>query len=302
MRVARVSAQAKVNLLLRVGARDSSGYHAISTWFLRLDLSDEIVVRVGGNVRAIDVAGPRVPPGGLGPPEKNLAYRAAVAYAERTGWPRGGGFSIELTKNIPVGGGLGGGSADAGAVLRALDALAAAPIRNQALVELAVLLGSDVPFLTSEFIAAFGTGRGEKLQPIDALPARDVVLVVPDFAISTPDAYRWLDESRPSVPPPQELQTWLVPRAALTSWELLSETPLHTNDFESVLERRHPALLRFRERLSSRGAQIAHLAGSGSAVFGVFDGSPPSAGDLSVDALVIPTRTSSRVVQVEVLE
>ena len=300
MRVARVSAQAKVNLLLRVGARDSAGYHAISTWFLRLDLADEIAVRIGGNIRAIDVAGPRLPSGGFGPAEKNLAYRAAVAYAERTGWPRG--FSIELTKNIPVGGGLGGGSADAGGVLRALDALAAKPLGNQALVELAVSLGSDVPFLTSEFIAAFGTGRGEQLQRIDPLPARDVVLVAPDFAISTADAYRWLDESRPSVPPPQELQTWLVPRAALTSWELLSETPLHTNDFESVLERRHPALLRFRERLSARGAQIAHLAGSGSTVFGVFDGSPPSAGDLSVDALVLPTRTSSRVVQVEVLE
>jgi 4-diphosphocytidyl-2-C-methyl-D-erythritol kinase len=300
MRAARVSAQAKVNLLLRVGARDSSGYHAINTWFLRLDLADEIAVRVGGNVRAIDVGGPRLPASGLGPAERNLAYRAAVAYAERTGWPRG--FSIELTKHIPVGGGLGGGSADAGAVLRALDALAAEPLGNQTLVELAVSLGSDVPFLTSEFIAAFGTGRGETLQPIDPLPARHVLLVVPDFAISTADAYRWLDESRPNIPAPEELQTWLVPMSALTSWELLSETPLHTNDFEPIVERQHPALLQFRERLSSRGAQIAHLAGSGSAVFGVFDGAPPSARDLGVGALVIPTRTSSRVVQVEVLE
>ena len=300
MRVARVSAQAKINLLLRVGARDSSGYHAISTWFLRLDLADEIVVRVGGNVRAIDVTGPRLPPRGLGKSETNLAYRAAVAYAERTGWPKG--FSIELTKNIPVGGGLGGGSADAGAVLRALDALAAEPLESRTLVEIASSLGSDVPFLTSEFIAAFGTGRGEQLQPIDPLPPRDVLLVVPDFAISTADAYRWLDESRPNLPAPKELQTWLVPMSALTSWELLSETPLHTNDFEAVVERQHPALLRFRERLGSSGAQIAHLAGSGSTVFGVFAGSPPSARDLGVDAQVIPTRTSSRVVQVDVRE
>jgi 4-diphosphocytidyl-2-C-methyl-D-erythritol kinase len=300
MRVARVSAQAKINLLLRVGARDGLGYHAVSTWFLRLDLADEIVVRVGGNVRAVDVTGPRLPPGGLGPSEKNLAYRAAVAYAEHTGWPTG--FSIELTKNIPVGGGLGGGSADAGAVLRALDALAAEPLGNRTLLELAASLGSDVPFLTSEHIAAFGTGRGEQLQPIDPLPPRDVLLVVPDFAISTADAYHWLDESRPNLPAPKELQTWLVPMSALTSWELLSETPLHTNDFEVVVERQHPALLRFRERLSSSGARIAHLAGSGSTVFGVFDGSPPSARDLGVDALVIPTRTSSRVVQVDVQE
>jgi 4-diphosphocytidyl-2-C-methyl-D-erythritol kinase len=236
----------------------------------------------------------------LGPSEKNLAYRAAVAYAERTGWPTG--FSIELTKNIPVGGGLGGGSADAGAVLRALDALAAVPLGNPTLVELAASLGSDVPFLTSESIAAFGTGRGEKLQPIDPLPPRDVLLVVPDFAISTNDAYRWLDESRPNLPAPKELQTWLVPMSALTSWELLSETPLHTNDFEAVVERQHPELLQLRERLSSRGARIAHLAGSGSTVFGVFDASPPSPRDLGVEALVIATRTSSRVVQVDVRE
>src|SRR5438874_6520783 len=193
MRVARVSAQAKINLLLRVGARDRTGYHAISTWFLRLDLADGITVRVGGNIRGIEVAGPLLPSGGLGPAEKNLAYRAAVAYAERSGWPRG--FSIEVTKNIPVGGGLGGGSADAGAVLRALDALAAEPLGHQGLAELAASLGSDVPFLTSEFIAAFGTGRGEKLQPIDPLPAREVLLVMPGFSVSTADAYRWLDES-----------------------------------------------------------------------------------------------------------
>lgn len=300
MRVARISAQAKINLLLRVGARDSTGYHAISTWFLRLDLADGITVRVGGNIRAIDVAGPRVPSGGLGSADKNLAYRAAVAYAERSGWPRG--FSIEVTKNIPAGGGLGGGSADAGAVLRALDALAAEPLGHQALAELAASLGSDVPFLTSEFVAAFGTGRGETLQPIDPLPARGVLLVMPDFSVSTADAYRWLDESRPSVASPAELQMWLVPVSALTSWELLRETPLHTNDFEAVVERRHPELAQFRERLVAKGAQIAHLAGSGSTVFGVFEGAPPDAKDIGVDALVVATRTSSRVVQVEVLE
>lgn len=300
MRVARVQAQAKVNLLLRVGARDHSGYHAISTWFLRLDLADEIVVRAGGNVRALDVAGPRNPPAGLGPAEKNLAFRAAAAYADRAGWPRG--FSIELTKHIPVGGGLGGGSADAGAVLRALDALAPTPLGSDALLELAGALGSDVPFLTSAYLAAFGTGRGEQLRAIDALPPREVLLLVPDFAISTADAYRWLDESRPSAPRPDELQTWLVPMAALTSWELLAETPLHTNDFEPVVEERHPELRRLRESLGAAGALIAHLAGSGSSVFGVFDGSAPLPRDCDRDALVIPTRTSARVVQVEVLE
>jgi 4-diphosphocytidyl-2-C-methyl-D-erythritol kinase len=125
---------------------------------------------------------------------------------------------------------------------------------------------------------------------------------MPDFSVSTADAYRWVDESRPSVTAPPELQTWLVPVSALTSWELLRETPLHTNDFEAVVEQRHPELAQFRERLVATGAQIAHLAGSGSTVFGVFEGEPPDAEDLAVDALVVATRTSSRVVQVEVLE
>ena len=121
MRAARVLAQAKINLLLRVGPRDQAGYHQIVTVFQRIDLADEVLVRVGGSVRTLDCTGPRLPSRGLGAPEDNLAYRAAVAYAERAKWLRG--FSVELTKNIPTGGGLGGGSSDAGAVLRALDAL-----------------------------------------------------------------------------------------------------------------------------------------------------------------------------------
>src|SRR5688572_7964745 len=113
MRVARVQAQAKVNLVLRVGARSLDGYHDIATVFQRIDLADEIVVRLGGVSRSIDCTGPQFPSVGLGPPESNLAFRAALAYAERATWIRG--FAIEVTKNIPVGGGLGGGSADAGA-------------------------------------------------------------------------------------------------------------------------------------------------------------------------------------------
>src|SRR6185503_11221787 len=113
MRIARVQAQAKVNLFLRVGPprRDAGGYHDIATLFQRIDLADDLIVRAGGSSRSIDCAGPQLPPEGLGDPQKNLAFRAAEAYAEHVGRPRG--FSIELTKRIPVGGGLGGGSADA---------------------------------------------------------------------------------------------------------------------------------------------------------------------------------------------
>ena len=279
MRVARTQAQAKVNLFLRVGPRDASGYHEITTLFHRIDLADDVVVRVGGSVRALDCAGPQLPPAGLGDPDKNLAYRAAAAFAERAGWPRG--FAIELTKNIPVGGGLGGGSADAGAVLRALEAMAPRPIGAEALQGVAASLGSDVPFFASEHASAKGSGRGETLEPAPATPY-PALLLVPRFSISTADAYRWLDEFREAGTSPPSDPTG--------------------NDFEPVVEARYPELCEYRTRLVASGARIARLSGSGSTVFGVFEGSAPSGKDMAVDGLVLTTRTSSRVVQVEVLE
>lgn len=300
-RAARVQAQAKVNLYLHVGERDATGYHPLETLFHRLDLADDVVIRTGGGERALTCLGPRMPRDGIGPVEKNLAYRAAVAYADETGWPDG--FAIELTKHIPVGGGLGGGSSDAGAVLRALDVLNDRPIGEGALTELGASLGADVAFLASERVASFGFGRGDRLGPAQplqpALPSRDVVIVIPTFSIATADAYRWLDEAQRPVRQ--------IAAAALSvpqwSWDR-AEALLHdtTNDFEPVVEARHPELRMYRERLTQAGAQLARLAGSGSSVFGIFAGPAPRALDLGDDASIVLTRTSSRVVQVEAQE
>lgn len=300
MRGARVFAQAKINLLLRVGPRDPTGYHEILTVFQRIDLSDEVVVRVGGSVRALDCMGPRLPAGGLGAPEANLAYRAGVAYAERANWLRG--FAIELTKYIPVGGGLGGGSADAGAVLRALEALADDPLGPDVLGDVASTLGADVNFLASPNVLSLGLHRGEQLTPLDPLPARDVVLAIPDFAVGTADAYRWLDEagggSMTPVPLPPDFT--VIGLVGTESWNAVSQAS--HNDFEIALEPRYPKLRELRERLGTAGARFARLSGSGSTVFGVFEGSAPDSRTLALDAFVIATRTSERVVQVEVLE
>src|SRR5262245_16387174 len=129
---ARTVAQAKVNLFLRVLAREASGYHQLETLFCRLELGDDVVVRVGVDGRSLDCVGEAIPPEGLGPTERNLAWRAAVAYADATGWPND--WAIEIAKRIPVGGGLGGGSADAGAVLRCLNRLAPSPLTDDALI------------------------------------------------------------------------------------------------------------------------------------------------------------------------
>lgn len=262
-RSARVSAQAKINLLLRVLARERSGYHSIETIFLRLDLADEVVVRVGDDVRGrtLDVGGDALPAEGLGETTANLAYRAACAYADATGWPNG--FAIELTKHIPAGAGLGGGSADAGAVLRALDALSPSPLGRQ-LPELAPALGADVAFMTIDSPMALAWGRGERLFPLSALARRPVVILVPSFAVSTKDAYGWLAHDRGTY----EARGALLQPTELDTWEGIAAVAV--NEFEPVVGRRHPAIPAYVDALREAGALPAMMSGSGSAVFGVF--------------------------------
>ena len=290
---ARVRAQAKVNLFLRVLAREASGYHSIETLFLRLDLADEVTLRVASG-RSLDCAGPAMPSTGLGPVERNLAFRAATMYARETGWPAG--FAIELVKRIPAGGGLGGGSADAGAVLRTLDALSPNPLGPR-LIELAAELGADVPFLTIDSPMALAWGRGERLYPVRPLEARPVLLVAPDFPVATADAYGWLAADRGAYVPTAAV----IAADALVTWEGMAG--IAANDFEPVVGRRHPAIAELVDTLRSMNAVIAMLAGSGSTVFGVFGAEPDAAALVrATGASVHRTRTSERVSKVERIE
>ncbi len=198
MASARVLSQAKVNLFLRVLAREASGFHQLETLFCRLTLGDEVRVRLTGGERSLDCAGIAMPSKGLGPVESNLAWRAAATFLETTGWRTG--FAIEIEKRIPVGGGLGGGSADAGGVLRALNALAPNPLTPHDLLRVGASLGADVPFLTQDRSPlALAWGRGDRLLPLPPLPQRPCVLLVFAEGVSTADAYRWLAES-PATP------------------------------------------------------------------------------------------------------
>ena len=301
MREVRLVAQAKINLFLRVLARETSGYHALETLFQRLEVGDDVVVRVDVPGRTLDCRGANV-----GPVERNLAWRAATAYAEATGWP--GGWAIEIEKRIPVGGGLGGGSADAGAVLRALNALAPAPLPQDALLALAARLGADVPFLTTEAPLALAWGRGERMLALPALPTRPVLLLCPDVGVSTADAFRWLADDRgahPSVPRLLDVQ-------ALASWEGVAR--LAGNDFEAPVARRLPALQRWLAP-ASPGDAIRALTGSGSTVFWLSTGNgavPPEgwpAASTSADqdgqeagARVVATSTAVHVVPVTRIE
>lgn len=283
---AQQSANAKVNLRLRVLEREPSGFHQLETIFLRIALADQVRVRALPAGRSLDCAGEAMPAGGFGPVEKNLAWRAALAYAEATGWPHG--FAIEIDKRIPVGGGLGGGSADAAGVLRALDGLAPRPLGAAALAQIAFTLGSDVPFLVSELDCAIGRGRGERLEPLPAPPPREMLLVIPPFAVNTSEAYGWVAAARREGTLPLHRDPPLDARA-LGDWAALARVA--ANDFEPVVAARHPEIATAVDALRAAGATIAMMSGSGSTVFGVFEGAAPG---LSLPAGFHLVRTATR--------
>jgi 4-diphosphocytidyl-2-C-methyl-D-erythritol kinase len=222
---ASVVAQAKINLFLRVLAREASGFHQVETLFQRLTLGDDVRVRVDVAGRTLDCRGADV-----GPTERNLAWRAAREYADATGWPNG--FAIEIDKRVPVGGGLGGGSADAGAVLRCLNALSPAPLATAELLAIGATLGADVPFLTADAPLALAWGRGERMLALPPLRERRVHLAVFDEGVSTAAAYAALAESRAArrAGAPRPI-LWQPGR--LASWDDLALVA--TNDFEDVV-------------------------------------------------------------------
>jgi 4-diphosphocytidyl-2-C-methyl-D-erythritol kinase len=293
----RIAAQAKLNLHLRVLAREESGFHSIETIFHRIDLSDDILIDITARERTLDVAGEN-----LGPTESNLAWRAAAAYAEHNGWPKG--FRIELTKRIPVGAGLGGGSADAAAVLRALNSLSPTPMRTAGLLYLAAQLGSDVPFLASDSVMALAWGRGERLLSLPALPRYDLLLMTPEFSVSSRDAYRWLDEDREKMKEARAMMdqsadrydSLIIDDVDLGTWASIAS--FARNDFEPVVVARYPELGAHLERLRSSRSIFSQMTGSGSTVFGVLE-SPPNYAKVPEEYRdrVTTTKTSIDVVQ-----
>lgn len=287
---ARVVAHAKLNVLLHVLDRRSDGYHDIATWFVRLALGDDVVVRVRPGGRSVDCRGADV-----GPAEGNLALRAADAYAEAARWPEG--FAIEIDKRIPVGGGLGGGSADAAAVLRALDALAPEPLGVERLAWIGARLGSDVPYLVSGLPVAFATGRGEYLLEMPSLGEAPVALVCPPFGVATADAYAWLDADRAQA-------GWEPKAVGYSQLEAWTSFPRDApNDLEPPVSRRHPEVARYIHALFDAGARSAGMSGSGSTVFGVFDAVPDAAAlARAVRAPVVVTHTLDRIDEVALLD
>ncbi len=253
-----LQAPAKINLFLRVLARRSDGYHDLETWMQKLDLYDTIDLELyrGKGIKFFcdDVSIPS--------DDTNLVVRAAKAFFQVSKKGKGYGVRITLQKKIPVAAGLGGGSSDAGTVLRGLNVFFNQEFSETQLVDLARHLGADVPFFVVEHDAVLATGIGDKMHPVESLCNCSFVLVNPGLFVST---------------------AWVFQNLALTSMSKnsklscfqkhkgvsLSLQDMH-NDLEQVTCVKHPEIEQIKKSLLAVGALRVLMSGSGPTVFGVF--------------------------------
>ena len=247
----RTRSLAKINLDLRVLNKRKDGYHELRTIFQTVSLGDTIEMAYQPGQTRIDINS------NLNIAD-NLIVRAADSVLRTT--KKTGRLGFVLSKRIPLGGGLGGGSSNAAAVLLALPALLGKPLPMAKLHELAVELGSDVPFFLLGG-SAVGLGRGTELYPLPDLPPRPALLITPPIHVSTPAAYRALERKTT-----HESARQIAEFQAVAS-QLNSRCK---NDFESVVFQQHPQLKSIKGKLLRLGARPALMSGSGSTIFGIF--------------------------------
>lgn len=251
-------APAKLNLTLEVGEKRSDGYHEVQSVMSCAALYDEVILESGtsgGISMTCDCPG-------LPLDDTNLCLRAAKLFFKKTGIPCDG-LHIELSKRIPMQSGLGGGSADAAAVLRGLRKLYRPEMMIKDLERMAAELGSDVPFCVRS-VTAMVRGRGEQLLKLPKLPLCWFVICKPEFSFSTAEMYAKLDEKDP-VPSIDTLG--LI--KALEYQDMQEISDRLGNCFEGVLEE-SSEIFAIKNRLLALGARNACMSGSGSAVYGLF--------------------------------
>lgn len=254
----RVRAHAKINLSLEVLNRRPDGFHNLRSVFQTISLFDTLDIDAErSRRRSVLVESDVEIPG------ENLIVRAAHAVLDALRVQAD--VRCRLRKKIPMGGGLGGGSTDAAAVLRVLPELLGKPLPTERLIEIGAGLGSDVPvFLIGGTV--LGLGRGTELYPLPDLSPLPVLLVAPPVHVSTADAYRALARSEDL--PYQRNSTAAVCRALAATGDWRGAC---VNDFESAVFAAHPAIGSMRRKLERLGANPARMTGSGACVFGVFE-------------------------------
>ncbi|MCC7154643.1 MAG: 4-(cytidine 5'-diphospho)-2-C-methyl-D-erythritol kinase [Bryobacterales bacterium] len=252
-RFARVRAFAKINLSLKVLYKRPDNYHELRTVFQTVGLHDTIGIEYENSRRTELLL-----EGGGDVPD-NLILRAARSFLDSARTTAR--IRFRLQKRIPMGGGLGGGSSDAAAVLLALPVLSGKPFKELALA--AATLGSDVPFFLHGG-TALGVSRGEEVYPLPEPPRSPVLIVTPSVHVSTPEAYRSLGRCLTSPDFSNRInifQSFVWRESSVSATE---------NDFEGAVFGQYPELRRWLRRLEASGARPARMSGSGSSLFGIY--------------------------------
>jgi 4-diphosphocytidyl-2-C-methyl-D-erythritol kinase len=253
------AACAKLNLFLRVLAREEDGYHSIETLFCLVNLADELVAeRREGQGVSLTVEG-----ADCGPEAENLATRAARMVLGATGNPCA--VHLTLRKRIPIQAGLGGGSSDAAAALTLVNQLVGGAVPRHELLQFATRLGSDIPFFLSGAPLALAWGHGERMLRLPPLPAAPGLLLIPPIGIRTPEAYQQVDSARHGI---NRRGAVALDGEALSSWGSIAR--LAGNDFEFALFGRHGELKRGFEALANTHPLLCRMTGSGSALFAIY--------------------------------
>jgi 4-diphosphocytidyl-2-C-methyl-D-erythritol kinase len=251
-------APAKINLSLRVGGVRPDGYHELRTVFQALALHDTLTFAAEPGPFRIACADPACPTD-----RTNLVWRAAEHLwraAGLRGRPRD--MCVSIAKRIPMRAGLGGGSSNAAAAIRAFNQLWRADLSPCDLHDVASRLGADVPFFL-EGGTALGVERGDLLLPLRKVQTTWVVIVVQPFGVSTSDAFEWFDRSGPGHAPARSGPAgWSIPPGEAR------------NDLQHAVVLRHPRIGRAIRALVGAGSSYAAMSGSGSAVFGLFSSRP----------------------------
>jgi len=250
---------AKINLGLYITGKRSDGYHTLETIFLPVTLFDTLLLRKRKKSISLNCSSSNIPSG-----KSNLAFQAALKYFEA--WGRNSnkhGVSIRLKKRIPAGGGLGGGSSDAAYTLIGLQRLFEYPLNNYVINKIAQRLGADVPFFLKSR-ASVGQGIGEKLTPLNHIYPGWILLIWPDYSISTGDVFKRVTKRLIDTNKSGDL------KKKSKSKQFFANLTDIRNDLETIVFKMHPELKNAKNNLLKNGAEYSSLSGSGSVVYGLF--------------------------------
>ncbi len=254
-----ILAPAKINIGLIIKEKLASGYHTIETILVPINLFDTIIIKRTSNGFKFTTDSIKYLPLG----RNNLVVKAAKLFFQKAKIKPC--VDIYLKKRIPIGAGLGGGSSDAGAVLVGLNQLFQNPLSAQTLYRVACQIGMDVPFFLYR-TPCYATGRGEILKPIK-IPEFNVALYIPNYFISTPWAYKKIDEM--GLTESNFSLKILSKKLSQKNWQEISKYTVNT--FERVLFPKYSDLLVMKTRLLFCGAKVVSLTGTGSAIYGLVE-------------------------------